>query len=45
MKILNWMQKAEEVKFTSKADAHLVNADKIVQNKIKRQEKKKSKGK
>jgi len=36
MKILSWMQKAEEVQYKSKADAHLVNADKIVQNKIKR---------
>lgn len=45
LKILNWMQKADEVKHRSKADAHLVDADKVVQNKIKRKEKKRSKGK
>ena len=46
MKILNWMQKAEEVKFSSKADSHRKDAsDKMVQNKIRRQEKKKRSGK
>lgn len=44
IKILNWMQKAEEVQYRSKADSHLKDNDKIVQNKIRKQEKKKRKG-
>jgi hypothetical protein len=30
LKILGWMQKSEEVQHRTKAEAHLVNADKVV---------------
>ena len=43
MKILNWMQRAEESKYSNKAESHIKGNDKIVENKIKRQEKKKRK--
>lgn len=43
MKILGWMQKADEVKVSgSKANAHL-NVDKMVKNQIRRDEKRRRK--
>ena len=38
MKILSWMQKSDEVKSRSKADAHL-DVNKLVNRKIKKDEK------
>lgn len=43
LKILSWMQRSEEVKVNgSKANAHL-DADKMVKNQIRREEKKRRK--
>ena len=42
MKILGLMQRTEEVKVKSKADAHLADPDKVIRNKIRRQEKKRN---
>ena len=44
MKILNWMQRADEVKYgkQTKADAHL-DVDKMVKNSIRREEKRRRK--
>jgi hypothetical protein len=42
MKILNFMQKSQEVKSRSKADAHL-DTDKLVNKQIRKEEKKRKK--
>lgn len=42
MKILSWMQKADEVKSYSKADAHL-DTDKMVNRQIRKEEKRRKK--
>lgn len=42
MKILSWMQRADEVKHHSKAEAHM-DVDKLVNRKIRKEEKRRKK--
>ena len=42
MKILGLMQRADEIKTKTKADAHLADPDKVIRNKIRKQEKKRN---